>query len=199
MRYFGRRPLILNGLIVLACCLFAMGICGSVPDSTANYIVIGIAATIINLWYHATVGPLTYTVAAEMPAANLRVKSVAWGRAFYSINYNVTNQLQIRFIKATNAGGWGWGTKTAFFWLGGNLGVTIWAYFRLPETGGFSFTELDILFANRVNARHFKHVVIHDEAVDGNDKFVAAGEIEHVEEKHDSAAVMEQVRTHTLE
>jgi SP family general alpha glucoside:H+ symporter-like MFS transporter len=43
-------------------------------------------------------------------------------------------------------------------------------YFRLPETGGFSFAELDILFANKVSARRFKHVTIHDELAAGETK-----------------------------
>lgn len=54
-----------------------------------------------------------------------------------------------------------WGAKSAFFHLGTNLLCTIWSYFRLPETGGLSFADLDILFANKVNARKFKDVVIH--------------------------------------
>lgn len=54
--------------------------------------------------------------------------------------------------------------------------VTTWAYFRLPETGGFSYAELDILFANRVPARKFTKVIIRDEAVEGNNKFVEGDE-----------------------
>lgn len=201
MRYFSRRTLILNGLIVLACCLFAMGVAGSVPnqDSLGCYVVIGLAAAIINLWYHATIGPISYTMAAEMPATNLRVKSVAWGRAFYSINYNVTNQLQIRFIKTKEAGGWGWATKTAFFWLGGNLGVTLWAFFRLPETSGLTFLELDVLFANKISARKFKKVVVHDETVDAaNDKLAAGQHIEDSNEKQDLAEIEQARPTATL-
>lgn len=31
----------------------------------------------------------------------------------------------------------------------------IWAYFRLPETKGRTFAEIDILFKNKVKARDF--------------------------------------------
>lgn len=34
--------------------------------------------------------------------------------------------------------------------------ITIWGYFRLPETKGRSFHELDVLFAKKVSARKFK-------------------------------------------
>lgn len=45
--------------------------------------------------------------------------------------------------------------KTAFFWGTLSLITTIWAYFRLPETKGRTFEELDILFLRGVNARAF--------------------------------------------
>ena len=33
----------------------------------------------------------------------------------------------------------------------------IWAYFRLPETKGRTFGEIDMLFAEKVSARKFKN------------------------------------------
>lgn len=57
-----------------------------------------------------------------------------------------------------------WGAKSGFFYAGSTLIVTIWAYFRVPETGGFSFAELDILFTNKVSARKFTKVRVRDEA-----------------------------------
>ena len=64
------------------------------------------------------------------------------------------------------AGGWNWQAKSALFWLGCNLICLTWAFFRLPETGGFSFAELDILFANKVPTRKFKQFRIRDEAAE---------------------------------
>lgn len=55
-----------------------------------------------------------------------------------------------------NPTAWGWRGKTGFFWGGGALLTSIWAYWRLPETKGRTFEELDILFAKRVPARKFK-------------------------------------------
>lgn len=34
--------------------------------------------------------------------------------------------------------------------------VLIWAFFRLPETQNRSYEQLDVLFAKKVSARHFK-------------------------------------------
>lgn len=157
---FGRRPMILGGLMSLGLMLLLIGIFGCLPHTKAVLNGIGACCAVINLLYHFTVGPLTYTVAAEVPSTRLRVKSIAWGRAFYSINYNATAQLTPRMVSNID---WNWGAKAAFFWLGGNIAVTTWAYFRLPETGGRSFTELDILFANKVSARKFKSTVVSGE------------------------------------
>ncbi|RSH93089.1 hypothetical protein EHS25_007442 [Saitozyma podzolica] len=168
MTRFGRRTLILCGLNVLALMLVLIGVFGSVTPTHATLQGIGACCAVINLAYHASVGPLTYTVAAEVPASRLRARSVAWGRASYTIMYNATAQLTPRMVSAVD---WNWGAKAAYFWLGGNLGVTIWAFFRLPETRGLSYAEMEILFANRISARKFGHVKVHDEAAAGDAKF----------------------------
>ena len=69
-------------------------------------------------------------------------------------------------VATSAAGGWNWQAKSALFWLGCNLICVTWVFFRLPETGGFSFTDLDILFANKVPTRKFKHFKIRDEAAE---------------------------------
>ena len=78
-------------------------------------------------------------------------------------------QLQPRFSSPKPAR-WGWGTRGAWFCFGCNILSTIWVFFMLPETGGFTFSELVILFGNKVSARKFKHVVVHDELASGEGK-----------------------------
>jgi SP family general alpha glucoside:H+ symporter-like MFS transporter len=50
-----------------------------------------------------------------------------------------------------------WNLKgyTGFIWGGATFITFAWAYFRLPETKGRSFNEIDILFAKKVSARKF--------------------------------------------
>lgn len=146
-------------MVILGICLAIIGILGSIPASVGTLAGTGACCAIINLVYHATVGPVTYTVAAEVPASRVRARTVAFGRAFYVICYNATSQLTPRMV-SDGIGGWGWKGKAAFFWLGFNVLVTTWAYFRMPETGGFSFADLDVLFANKVPAREFTKVRI---------------------------------------
>lgn len=53
-----------------------------------------------------------------------------------------------------------WDTKSAFWWFGTSCLCAIWTFFLLPETGGFTFEELYILFENRVPTWHFRKVVL---------------------------------------
>lgn len=54
-----------------------------------------------------------------------------------------------------NPTAWNASGKTGFFWGGTALLTFIWAYFRLPETKGRTYEELDILFARKISARKF--------------------------------------------
>jgi len=113
-----------------------------------------------------------YTVAAEIPASRLRQRCVALGRGWYVANGVATGQLTPRMVNPKGtSGAWGWGAKAGFFYFGIAGLVTLWAYFRMPETGGFSFAELEILFANGVPARKFTKMRIHDEMAAGNSAF----------------------------
>jgi MFS transporter, SP family, general alpha glucoside:H+ symporter len=55
---------------------------------------------------------------------------------------------------------WNWGAKSGLFYAGTNLLCLIWCFFRLPETKGRSFGEIDLLFENKVSARMFKYTKV---------------------------------------
>lgn len=44
---------------------------------------------------------------------------------------------------------------TGFIWGATVFATFVWTYFRLPETRGRAFEEMDILFAKRISARKF--------------------------------------------
>jgi SP family general alpha glucoside:H+ symporter-like MFS transporter len=51
-----------------------------------------------------------------------------------------------------------WKGKTGFLTGGINLVLLTWAYFRLPETQGRTFMELDILFSKKeLKTKDFKN------------------------------------------
>lgn len=67
----------------------------------------------------------------------------------------IANHLQVLEPYFMNPTAWNASGKTGFFWGGTALLTFIWAYFRLPETKGRTYEELDILFARKISARKF--------------------------------------------
>jgi hypothetical protein len=55
---------------------------------------------------------------------------------------------------------WNWGAKSGLFYAGTNFLCLVWCFFRLPETKGRSFGEIDLLFENKVSARMFKYTKV---------------------------------------
>lgn len=98
------------------------------------------------------VGPSCYSIVAETPSSQLRVKTVAIARAAYSAGGFITNALMPQIIGAR---AWNWGAKGGFFWAGICLLFLAWTWFRLPETKGLTFSELDLLFEHKVPTRAF--------------------------------------------
>ncbi|KAK5445318.1 hypothetical protein LTS15_010099 [Exophiala xenobiotica] len=59
-----------------------------------------------------------------------------------------------------------WKGYTGFFWFGSAFFTLVWAFFRLPETKGRTYEELDLMFAAKVPTRKFSkyHVDAYDES-----------------------------------
>lgn len=150
---FGRRTLYLWGLAGLTGILWIVGIINvTAKDSVGgNYA----QATMMLLWlfvYYLTVGPICYAIISETSSTRLRNKSVCLSRIAYYIAQIVTNVVNPYMLNPT-AGDWK--GKTGFFWGSFAFFFFIWTFFRLPETKGKTFEELDLLFAEHVGSRDF--------------------------------------------
>ena len=121
--------------------------------------------------YQLTVGTVCYSLVGEMSTRRLQIKTVALGRAAYIVVAIVCNVLTPYMLNPT-AGNWK--GKTGFFWGGCALAFFIWTFFRLPETKGRTFEELDILFASGVPAREFMRYHV-DAYAHGEDSLSKAG------------------------
>jgi SP family general alpha glucoside:H+ symporter-like MFS transporter len=60
----------------------------------------------------------------------------------------------------TSKTAWNWGAKAAFFYGGLQILAFVWAFYRLPETKGRSYAEIDKLFAEGIDARKFSSTVV---------------------------------------
>jgi MFS transporter, SP family, general alpha glucoside:H+ symporter len=153
MTKVGRRTIYVWGLFTLTVILLVIGFLG-VPhqDSSLSWAV-GSLLLVYTFIYDFTVGPVCYSLVAELPSARLRQKTIVLARNSYNIvGTAYTNVIGLYMLNPT---AWNWGPKTAFFWGGNCLLCFVWAYFRLPEPKGRTYAELDILFDKEVSARKF--------------------------------------------
>ncbi|KAG6037552.1 hypothetical protein E4U41_004923 [Claviceps citrina] len=158
MSRFGRRTLYLGGQSIMAVLLFVIGCTALAGRLNAGVQwAIGTMLLVYTFTYNATVGPVCYSLVAELTSTRLRTKSVVLARNSYNIMAIVTNIITPRML---NPSAWNWGAKAGFFWAGTCLLCTAWTFFRLPEPKGRTYAELDILFENKVSARNFKSTAV---------------------------------------
>jgi len=184
MMYFGRRTLYVSGQVIQCALLLIIGFCGIAPkDNQAAQWAIGSMLLIFTFVYDSTVGPVCYSLVAELSSTRLRQKTVVLARNFYNVGSIVTNILTPRML---NPSAWGWGAKSAFFWAGTCFLTLVWTFFRLPEPKGRTYGELDILFEQHVSARKFKHTQVDqfDLGVLGSDEKLVGKEFDEKNTSH---------------
>ncbi|KAH9866272.1 hypothetical protein J1614_008838 [Plenodomus biglobosus] len=153
MTKFGRRPIYLTGLCAIFIILMIVGFIGLAPATNKSASLAGGVLIILMIFcFQLSLGPICYSLAAEIPSSRLRVKTVALSRASYNSIVFVTNTIMPKMVGKND---WNWGAKGGFFWAGIALLFIAWGYFRLPEPKGFTYSELDLLFEHRVSARKF--------------------------------------------
>ncbi|MCJ1256302.1 hypothetical protein MMC24_004123 [Lignoscripta atroalba] len=162
MPYFGRRKIYLCGLSTMATILFVIGF---LNINTSNKSVGTSQAVLTLIWtfvFQLSVGQLGWALPAEVGSTRLRQKTICLARNSYYIVSVISQVVQPYFMNPTELNLKGY---TGFIWGSTALLTFIWAFFRLPETKGRSFEDLDMLFAEKVPARKFKtyHVDAFDE------------------------------------
>ncbi|KAK4143503.1 general substrate transporter [Dichotomopilus funicola] len=162
MNYFGlgRRTIYNSGMIFMTILLFVIGFL-SIP--TNNTAAVWAMATLMDIWtftYQMTVGPICFVILAEISATRLRSRTIAVATAVQAAATIVTTVAMPYIFNSDEAN---WGGKAGFLFGGISLVCLGWCYFRLPESRGRTFEELDILFQKKVPARQFKHYDLHVE------------------------------------
>lgn len=153
MPYFGRRKIYLTGMAGMCATLYTIGILNAAAGGNKN---VGMAQAVLTLvWtfmFQLSVGQLGWAIPAEVGSTRLRQKTVCVARNAYYIVSIISQVLQPYFMNPTE-----WNVKgyVGFFWGSTALCTLVWAFFRLPETKGRTFEDIDVLFAKRVKAREF--------------------------------------------
>lgn len=157
MSHFGRRTLYLYGLGIQGAILLITGCLGIPSASTGLSWAVAAMMVIFTFVYDMTVGPVCYALVPEMPASRLRTRTVVLGRNLYNI-INIIMNIIIPYM--LNPSAWNWKAKAGYFYAGLCALCFLWTFFRLPETKGRNYAELDALFAQKVPARKFSGTVV---------------------------------------
>jgi len=146
----------LGGMLTILAFLLIIGALGTPPldqRTVAQSYTAGTFVLLLSATANFSIGPVVYTIVSEIPSTRLRAKSIILARnAYNAINIAFVNIVAYRQLSPAE---WNWGAKSGFFWAGFNIIFSVYIYFRLPETKGRTYAELDILFENKVPARKF--------------------------------------------
>ena len=166
MGYLGRRSIYLYGSCALFGLLLIIGFTSLAPSGNerAEW-AIGSMLLIFTFVYDLTVGPVCYSLVAELSSTRLKAKTIVLARNLYNVGGIVVNIITNYQLTET---AWNWGAKSGFFWAGTCFICVVWIYFRLPEPKGRTYGELDVLFEQKVSARKF-HKTLVDFEGDGVD------------------------------
>lgn len=153
MFYAGRRTLFLSGLSAMTLTLLIIGVLACFNSQAAQWAQGGLAIAWLGL-YSATLGPQSFAIASEISATRVRAHTIALATNAYNLISVVSNVVEPQLINPTAADLKG---KTAFIWMATSALTLIWAIFRLPESKGRTYEELDLLFERRLPAWKFAH------------------------------------------
>ena len=153
---FGRRPLLLIGLVGMALSLFTVGVAylsidqvidtgrGASTSSapTTAGIVTLVALVVFVASFAFSLGPVVWTVINEIYPTRVRGRAVALATA---VNWGAAFLVSQFFLSLVDAIG-----NTGTFWLFSGFSVVayVWVWKRVPETKGKSLEEIQEMWAD---------------------------------------------------
>ncbi|KAF2433825.1 sugar transporter [Tothia fuscella] len=153
---FGRRRIYNTGLAMMAIIMILVGILDCLPNYTNRPGIAWAQASLLMLWnfcFDFSIGPVCYVLISEVSATTVRAKTIAVATAVQAVFAIVTSVAIPYIINPDQANLRG---KIGFFFGGLSALSLVWSWFRLPETKGRTYEELDIMFSRGVRTREFK-------------------------------------------
>ena len=151
MRIMGRRTIYLWGMTGMCASLITIGFLTLSKSSGAMWAQ-SILCIIWLFFFSMSAGPIGWAIPAEVSSTRLRSKTIVLARNSYYVIQIIANIIEPYMMNPTQ---WNWKGKTGFFWFGTAFLTLTWAFFRLPETKGRTYEELDLMFAAEVPTRKF--------------------------------------------
>jgi SP family general alpha glucoside:H+ symporter-like MFS transporter len=160
LSYFGRRRIYNCGLTALIVLLLIIGILDCLPNYSSRPALAWTQSSLMLLWnftYDLSIGPVCFVLICETSATRVRSKTIALATAVQAaVAVGMTVAIPY-LINPDQANGRG---KIGFFFGGLSLVSLVWAWFRVPETKGRTYEELDVMFARGVKTREFGGYVV---------------------------------------
>jgi SP family general alpha glucoside:H+ symporter-like MFS transporter len=143
-----------NGQCISLVILLVIGILSVLEiNSTQSGLVIGALLLIFTFAYNATIGPITYSIVAELPSTRLKAKTINLARTAYLISALVNNAITTPLLNPTGAN---LGAKIAWIFVGITGFCAVFTFFCVPEPKDLTYGQIDDLFSRKVSARKFK-------------------------------------------
>lgn len=158
----GRRKLYLGGLIALFMILVIAGSVGAAPESRGQSWALGTLLILLTFVYDMTIGPVCFVLVGELPSTRLRLQTVVLARVAYNLVGILISWMTPQMLSPT---AWNWKGKSAFIFAGFTALAFFWCYWRLPETFGLSYLEIDVLFERKAKTSKFRELQMNLESI----------------------------------
>ncbi|KAI8625419.1 sugar porter family MFS transporter [Xylariaceae sp. FL1651] len=155
---FGRRRIFNIGLFFCVILMFIIGILDTIPGRPSG--VAWAESSLMLVWngvYDLSIGPITFVILGECSATRVRSKTIAVATAIQAVVGIVMTVAIPYMINPDEANLQG---KLGYYFGGLGALCLVWSYFRVPETKGRTYEELDVLFDRKIPARQFKNYKI---------------------------------------
>ncbi|KAH8691181.1 putative MFS transporter [Talaromyces proteolyticus] len=152
MSHFGRRTIYNYGMLLMTIILFVIGFLDLRSGMSA---ITWAQASLMDIWtfiYQMTVGPICFVIISEVSSTRLRGRTIAITTAVQALA-SIVFTIAMPYMLSTDQANWH--GKAGFLFGAVSLVCLVWCWFRIPESRGRTFEELDILFERKVPARKF--------------------------------------------
>ncbi|KAF2813059.1 sugar transporter [Mytilinidion resinicola] len=155
LQHFGRRTIYNVGLTILAVLQLLIGFLDLAPNIDRHPNIIWAQSSLMIIWnffYDISIGPVCFVILCEVSATEVRAKTIAISTAVQAV-LGIAMTVAIPYLMnpdQANVKG-----KLGFFFGGLACISLVWAFFRIPETKGRTYEELDIMFERGVRTRDF--------------------------------------------
>ena len=152
MPYYGRRTIYTWSMLVMASILYTIGILTVWTDHLFIAMTQALLTLVWTITFQLSVGQLGWSIPAEVGSTRLRTKTICLARnAYYLVGF-IGGAVQPYMLNPESLN---WRGYTGLFWGTTAILTFVWAWYRLPETKGRTYEELDLLFAQGIDARKF--------------------------------------------